>query len=537
MSVAYVAEPGASMSVPDLLRARVEATPDASFITFEDQTLSYAAMLKRAEGTAAGLAAAGVGREAKVAVVLPNSLEILETWFACALMGAVLVPVNTGLRGEGLRYILQHSDAALAIVDAPLLETVESALPIADALARRFVRGTPEGGMPAGYESYGALTEAGGSVAPVSLGPDALASILYTSGTTGLPKGVMNCHNSYVTAAAEFARNHVQLGEEDVLYTSLPLFHVNAQALSVVGSVVSGRPLVLAPRFSASRFFADLAAHRATVFNYIGAMLTMLYKQPERPDDAENAVRLAVGGAAPAELWRAFERRFGLSVLEIYGLTETATFCVGSPPEDIRPGKIGKPVSWAEVEVHREDGTIADAEEPGEIVVRAKRQDILFQGYYKRDEATAEATHDGWFHTGDRGSCDADGYLAFIDRLKDSIRRRGENISSYEVERVVNSHPDVAESAAIGVPSDLGEEEVMIVVVARPGGAIDCAELANFCRERMADFMVPRYVRVEAELPKTATQRVQKFELRKRGTEGAWDRLGEISTTATRGAQ
>lgn len=334
----------------------------------------------------------------------------------------------------------------------------------------------------------------------------------------------MNCHNSYVTAAVEFARNYVRLREDDVLYTSLPLFHVNAQSLTTLGSVVSGRPMVLASRFSASRFFAELTRHRATVFNYIGAMLTMLYKQPEGPHDAANAVRLAVGGAAPAELWRSFERRFGLEVLEIYGLTETATFCVGSPPDDIRPGKIGRPVSWAEVTVHGEDGSPAPAGTPGEIVVRPKRPDTIFEGYYKREDATAEAMRDGWFHTGDRGTCDEDGYLAFIDRLKDSIRRRGENISSYEVERVVNSHPDVAESAAFGVPSDLGEEEVMVVVLSRTED-FDHDGLIEFCRERMADFMVPRYVRVQGELPKTATQRVQKFELRKQGIEGAWDRL------------
>jgi carnitine-CoA ligase len=518
------------MSVRALLEARAEATPDAPFVTHDETTLSFADALERADRTAAGLFAMGVRRGAKVAVVLPNSLEIIDTWFACSLMGAVLVPVNTGLRGEGLRYILEHSDAELAVIDAPLVDTVEAALGVGEGLSRRFVRGLPEDGLKPGYEPYAALEQAASGPGPrADVGPEALASILYTSGTTGLPKGVMNCHNSYVTAAAEFARNFVRLREDDVLYTSLPLFHVNAQSLTTLGSIVSGRPMVLASRFSASRLFEDMARHGATVFNYIGAMLTMLYKQPERRQDGENAVRLAVGGAAPAELWRSFERRFGLSVLEIYGLTETATFCVGSPPDDIRPGKIGQPVSWAEVAVVREDGSPSTAREAGEIVVRSKRPNTIFQGYYKSEDATANAMRDGWFHTGDRGSRDEDGYFAFIDRLKDSIRRRGENISSYEVERVVNSHPDVAESAAFGVPSDLGEEEVMVVVIPR-GGAVDPGRLIEFCRERMADFMVPRYVRAQVELPKTATQRVQKFELRKQGVEGAWDRLAPLAS-------
>jgi len=517
----YVADPDSPSSVAAILDARAESTPDAPFVIFEGETVTYAGIVARAERTAAGLAAAGAGEGTKVAVLMPNSLEVLEVWFACALMGAVLVPVNTGLVGEGLRYILEHSEAELLVVDSSLVATLEDAYPIAAGLGRRFVRGADAVEVP-GYLPYAALTGAGDRGPRASVAPDTLASILYTSGTTGLPKGVMNCHNSYVASALEFSRNYVRMREDDVLYTSLPLFHINAQSLTTLGSIVSGRPMVLSPRFSASRFFADLAAHDATVFNYIGAMLTMLHKQPAGRHDTDNRVRLAVGGAAPVELWRDFERRFGLTVLEIYGLTETATFCCGSPPDLIRPGRIGIPVSWAEAKVVDEDDRELGPGEAGEIVVRPKRPDILFQGYYKRDDATAEAMRGGWFHTGDRGSRDADGYFAFIDRLKDSIRRRGENISSYEVERVVNSHPEVAESAAYGVPSELGEDEVMVTVILRDGD-LDPADLVAFCEERMARFMVPRYVRVAAELPKTATQRVQKFELRKLGTEGAWD--------------
>jgi crotonobetaine/carnitine-CoA ligase len=217
-------------------------------------------------------------------------------------------------------------------------------------------------------------------------------------------------------------------------------------------------------------------------------------------------------------------------VLEIYGLTETATFCLGSPPGDIRVGKIGKPVSWSEVRVEREDGGDAGAGEAGEIVVRSKRPHTLFLGYYKREDATAEAMRAGWFHTGDRGTRDADGYFAFVDRLKDSIRRRGENISSFEIEKVLNSHPAIAESAAVGVPSELGEEEVKVIVVPRTGEEIDPNELAAFCSEQMAAFMVPRYIEFRAALPKTATERVQKFELRAEGIGAAWDRLAGATT-------
>lgn len=517
-TVRYVGVDGAG-TVADVLRARAELSPDALFVHFDGTDVTYAGMVDRAERAAGALAGLGLQPGDRVATVLPNSLELLDVWMGAAVGGFVLVPVNTGLKGEGLRYILEHSESKVVVVDGPLADTLAAAVP-ADAGPRvRLVRGV-EG--PEGLTAADVL--AAGSPAGASAGdPAGLATILYTSGTTGLPKGVMNGHRPYLTAGIEFTQKFLRLGTDDVLYTTLPLFHVNAQMLSVMGSLVSGRPLILSPRFSASRFFDEIREHRATVFNYIGAMLTMLYKQPPRPDDAENTLRIAVGGAAPKELWRDFEARYGLDILEIYGLTETACFCLGSPPDAIKPGKLGKAVSWAEVEVQDDDGKPAPDGEPGEIVVRPRQEDTLFRGYLKNEEATAKAMRDGWFLTGDRGRRDEDGYLVFLDRMKDVIRRRGENISSYEVERAVNLHDDVAESAAVGVPSDLGEEDVMIVIVPRDGARIDPAQIRAHCAEQLAKFMVPRYVLVRDALPKTATQRVQKFELRKAGHSDAWD--------------
>jgi crotonobetaine/carnitine-CoA ligase len=523
-SLHFAADYGEPTTLPAVLRNRAETSADARFVTFEGTHLSYGESLSRARRAAGALASLGVGKGDKVALMLTNSLEFLDLWFGASLLGAVLVPVNAGLKGEGLRYIVEHSEAGVLVADSDLVETVEQSIPSGEGPAQRFAHGDARDG-------YGALDDLLGGNHPdadePTLDPGDLASILYTSGTTGLPKGVMNCHNSYPTAALEFTRRYVRVREDDVLYTSLPLFHVNAQSLTTCGSLVSGRPMVLASRFSASRFFDDLRAHDATVFNYIGAMLTMLYKQPARDDDADNPVRLTVGGAAPAELWTEFERRFGLKILEIYGLTETATFCLGSPPDQIRVGTVGQPVGWSEVRVEDEDGDEAADGESGEITIRSKRPHTLFLGYYKNREATDEAMKGGWFHSGDRGSRDADGYFIFKDRLKDSIRRRGENISSYELERIINQHPAVAESAAFGVPSELGEDEVMVAVVRKPDTELEAEELVEFCTERMAAFMIPRYVDFRDQLPKTATERVQKYQLRDKGPAGAWDRLAE----------
>jgi crotonobetaine/carnitine-CoA ligase len=520
--IVYVGDRREPATLPTILELRAETTPDATFVTFEGQPVTYAEMLMGARRAAAALATLDVGRGDRVALMLTNCLEFLDLWFGSALLGAVLVPVNTGLKGEGLRYLVEHSDVKVVIADPSVLEAFDAAVPASVASGGRFTRG-------AAVDRWGSLQEllGGGHADParVRLAPGELASVLYTSGTTGPPKGVMNCHNAYVTAAYEFTQRYVRLRQDDVMYTSLPLFHVNAQMLTTIGSIVSGRPMVLAPRFSASGFLDDLRRHDATIFNYIGAMLTMIAKQPQRADDGHNPARLAVGGAAPAELWPDFEHRYGVDILEIYGLTETATFCLGSPPDDIRVGQLGRPVSWSDVKVARPDGTEADRGEPGEILIRSTRPDVLFHGYYKNDAATAAAMEGGWFHSGDRGVQDDDGYFTFIDRIKDAIRRRGENISSYEVERVVNSHPGVAESAAVGVPSELGEDDVMIVVVPRPGaGPVGAADLTAYCAERMAAFMVPRYVRFRASLPKTATERVQKFALRDEGVQDAWER-------------
>jgi carnitine-CoA ligase len=513
--------PGERASVPSLLQARAAASPDATFVTFGGETVTYAEMLSRSQAAADALAAVGLGRGDRLALMLPNCMEFLDLWFASALLGAVLVPINTALQGEGLRYLIEHSGAKILVIDAPLAETVNSAVGGGPSTRQTFLRDPAR----EGDDVLGSLLD--GAHPPASLArtaPEDLASILYTSGTTGLPKGVMNCHNAYATAGREFAVETVRFRAEDVFYTTLPLFHINAQTLTTMGSIVSGRPMVLAPRFSASGMFDDVRAHGATVFNYIGAMLTMLYKQPPRADDAENPIRLTVGGAAPKELWRAFEERFACEILEIYGLTETACFCLSSPPDDVRVGRIGTPVSWSEVRIEGGDGEELAPGEPGEICIRSKRPAVMLMGYYANEEATAQALRGGWFHSGDRGEVDDDGYFMFLDRLKDSIRRRGENISSYEVERAVNDHPAVAESAAVAVPSELGEDEVMIVVVVKDGEELAPETLIAHCEQRIARFMVPRFVRFVTALPKTGTERVRKFMLREQGAADAWDR-------------
>jgi crotonobetaine/carnitine-CoA ligase len=282
--------------------------------------------------------------------------------------------------------------------------------------------------------------------------------------------------------------------------------------------------VALGERFSASRFWNDIRFHQATIFNSLGSMIPILCKQPEKENDIDNPVRITACAATPKQFWEPFEKRFGVHIVEGYGLTETTGFCISNPIDANRPPSIGKSFSFVESKVVDEDDKEVPHGEAGELVVRPLKDYVMMEGYYKNTDKTEEAMRGGWFHTGDRAYSDEDGYFYFLDRMKQSIRRRGENISSWEIEKVVNNHPNVLESAAVGVPSELGEEDVKLYVIAQSGESITPKEILDWCQERMAYFMVPRYVQFVETFPKTATERVQKFKLKQEGVANAWDR-------------
>jgi crotonobetaine/carnitine-CoA ligase len=334
----------------------------------------------------------------------------------------------------------------------------------------------------------------------------------------------MISHRNYLNTAQVWIDDFIRCREDDIFYTCLPLFHANAQMYTTMGSLYSGRPFVLRERFSASQFFNEIRQFGATIFNYIGGMLGILMKQPVKDNDCDNPARIAFGGAARKEIWQLFEKRFNLKIIEGYGATETGALPLCNPPHEIKVGSVGKPTRIADVTIWDDHNRELPIGQSGEIVVKGKTPNSMFLGYYKQPDKTTEARDKGWFHTGDRGYQDEDGYFYFIDRIKDCIRRHGENISSYEIERVINSHPKVLKSAAVAVPAELGEDEVKIYVLTKPGEEIDPVDLIAFCKDRMAYFMVPRYVEFLNKFPETPTKRTQKYELRKMGIGNAWDR-------------
>ncbi|MBW1805907.1 MAG: AMP-binding protein, partial [Deltaproteobacteria bacterium] len=294
--------------------------------------------------------------------------------------------------------------------------------------------------------------------------------------------------------------------------------------LSTMAALVSRARMVLAERFSASRFWDDIRQYGCTEFNYIGGILPILMKADPKPDDAENPITIMMGAGAPMDLFDAIEKRFGVTLIEGYGMSEIGLPLMNTVKER-KPSTCGKPWRDYEVKLVDDNGMEVGPDTPGEMLMRSNKPYCMFLEYYKMPDKTVEAWGDLWFHTGDYLTCDEDGYFNFVDRKKDALRRRGENISSYEVEKVINSHPAVLESAAVAAKSDMGEDEVMVCLTLKSGEKLTPVELIAYCEENMAYFMIPRYLRFMEEMPKTPTLRIQKYQLRQEGvTEDTWDR-------------
>jgi crotonobetaine/carnitine-CoA ligase len=347
--------------------------------------------------------------------------------------------------------------------------------------------------------------------------------MIYTSGTTGPSKGVLYPVGQAMKAAEEYLAS-MGCTREDIFFTCLPLFHGNAQFLCVLAGFISGSTVYIYERFSASKFWNQIAESRATIFNSLGAMASFIYNQPVCKEEKINTVRACMAAPMPVDIFSAFESRFGLKVIEGYGLTETGMITY-NPWQKTIVGSCGKATENYEVFVVDEEDNILGPNTIGEIVARSKEPWTMCLGYYKMAEKTVEAFRNFFFHTGDAGLIDKEGYLYFKDRVKDYIRRRGENISSFEVERVFLAHSNIAECAAIAVQAEHSEDEVMVVIVTKDGQLIPYEELMAYCVQRMPYFAVPRYVLFENELPKTANEKIRKDVLRKQGiTTSTWDR-------------
>lgn len=514
-------------TVHGVLAQRAASQGSDPFLIFGEQTFSYAELWHLSRQAAKGLQDLGVRKGDRVGVMMGNRPEFLALWFGAAAIGAIEVPINTAHRGDLLVHMLALSGCATLVLDAELLPSVAAVAPRLPSLRSLVVVGMPPGGVPvrAAMIDLDELLANDGDFVEVQVDRGDPYAIMFTSGTTGPSKGAVMPHYYAVRMGAIIA-DTARYRADDSLYNALPLFHGNAQVLSTMPALLSGARMVLAERFSASRFWEDIRAHRCTEFNYIGTILAVLMKADPSPRDREHSLRLMLGAGAGPGLFEAFEARFGVRLIEGYGMSEIGLPLINTF-ESRRAGTCGKQTPYYDLRLVGDDGEEVADGLPGELLVRPKQPYSMMLEYRGMPEKTVEAWRDLWFHTGDNLVRDADGFYRFIDRKKDAIRRRGENISSFEVEQAVNAHPAVLESAALPIGSDLGEDEVMVCVVVRPGQTLSPSELIQHCTVSMARFMIPRYVRLMPELPKTPTARVEKYRLREEGiTPDTWDREG-----------
>jgi carnitine-CoA ligase len=515
----------AERTLPAMLQRQARRYADRALFIAGDVSISFEEAPRLAARAAGEFAAVGIRPGDRVALMCGNRAEFIQSFLGCAWLGAIAVPINVAARGPQLAHYLHNSGARLLIIDDGCFEAfaqISSML----ALERIWIVG---GAVPARLRwiSAAPLPPRAEGIPPRADDPAQTLAILYTSGTTGPSKGVCCPHAQYFWWGLNGVRN-LEIRQGDVLSTTLPLFHTNALG-TFHQALLSGSTLVAEPRFSASRFWQRLIERRATVTYLLGAMVPILLSSEPSPQERGHRVRCALAPGVPANLHAAFEQRTGIALIDGYGSTET-NFVIGGTAAERRPGSMGTQRAGFHARVCDPGGNDARPGEPGELVLRADEQLAFATGYFAMPEKTEEAFRDGWFHTGDRVVREADGHFRFVDRLKDAIRRRGENISSFEVEQVLLSHPDVGNAAVFPVPSELAEDEVMAAVVRRPGSVLSESALAEFCRPLLAAFALPRFIEFVDALPTTESGKVQKYKLRDRGvTARTWDQQEEAA--------
>ena len=508
-------------TLPRMLAVQAERHGDRPLLTIGSITWTFRDAASAAARCAGTLAAAGIGPGDRVALLLANRFELLEMVLACGWLGAIAVPINTAAMGPQIGYFLENSGARVLAIEGALLHRLEHVDMDRLALERIWVVGDATGNAAIAVRTE-PLPAHGAAVPAADVKPGDTLAILYTSGTTGPSKGVMCPHTQYYWWGAN-SIELLEINADDVLATTLPLFHINALS-SFAQALLSGARMVLYERFSASAFWPAMGQSGATVVYLLGAMVPILLARPEGADERAHRVRIALGPGVPVDMISAFKARTGVRVLEGYASTET-NFVIGGTIDEQKPGSIGRirPGHHARV-VDDQDFEVATGV-AGELLLRADEPFVFATGYFGMPQKTVEAWRNLWFHTGDRVVCDSDGHFRFLDRLKDAIRRRGENISSYEVEQVLLSHPSVEMTAVFPVRSELAEDEVMAAIVLRDGSRLDPVELMKFCEPRMPYFSIPRFVDFVTDLPRTESGKVQKFKLRERGrSDTTWDR-------------
>jgi long-chain acyl-CoA synthetase len=494
-------------NIRELLEDRASATPGKHFLFSETdgRRYTYAEFEAAVNRAARMLSRRGIGKGDAVSLLMPNSVEYVIAYFACFKLGALAGPVNSLLKSEEIAYVINNSEAGALLVNSeflPRVEAISSELP----RLRHIIVFDDEAEATAPF--------AEGELHDVEIENDDEAIIIYTSGTTGKPKGCLLTHGNLIANARQITR-WLKFSERDRLLTMMPLFHMNAVSVTTMTPLYAGASTVVSPKFSASRFWEIISEYEITSFGSVATMLSILlntYPNGVPEGLKTDQLRFAMCGSAPvpSEVLKKFEETFNCLVIEGYGLSESTCRSTFNPPDERRrPGSCGMAIGNEMKVVDEEDREVADGD-LGEIVLRGEN---ILKGYYKNAEATARAFRNGWFHTGDIGYRDADGFFYIVDRKSDMIIRGGENIYPREIDEVLYKHPAVAAAATIGVPDPLYGEEVAAFVVIKDGARATEEELIAFCREHLADYKCPKSVRFVQDIPKGPTGKLLKREL------------------------
>jgi crotonobetaine/carnitine-CoA ligase len=504
------------MNLREFIESKVEKNPRKPFLFFENEVISYEEFDRKINQAANGFRELGVSKGDRVALMLSNRPEFLYAWFGLAKIGAVMVPVNMGFKEEEAGFIVQHSESIGLITEGESLAVAQRIkkaasnlkwIACADPVSTRDAVPLPE-----------LLQAASISLPPTSVMEEDMAQIIYTSGTTGFPKGVIHVHKDFILTGEAFTLC-AGIGEDDRLMAFLPLFHANAEYYSTMGALAGRASLILIAKFSAGQFWDQGVSYGATEFNFIGAVGRILCARPDKEFRPEHRIKTAYGAPVAPDVYEKFTRKFKIpNVIDGYGLSEVPRVSQNPIGGIIKMKSMGIParhpdpnLTFAEVKVVDEEGRPVGPGVKGELVVRSP---VMMKGYFKDREKTREVIRDGWLYTGDFVYQDEDGYLFFVDRKKDIIRRKGENISATEVETAILRNPKIIEAAVVAVPSGLGEDEVLAALVLKEGEALTPEEVIDWCRGRLADFKIPRFLQFRTSLPKTATQRVAKYLLK-----------------------
>ena len=507
----------AYLKLDELIEEAAAREADRPFLLHGEETETYGELLARVNGLCSTLKDLGLRRGSRVAVILPNIPETLYTWFALARLGGVMVPLNPALVPSEVEPLLRSLEVE------GLVGAADSVAAYGERLSLRARLVVGEGDVD-GATRFTAPPQTASPSIPWNVSAADPLTILQSSGTTGQPKLAVMTHTSYVLPAQEFVR-WMDAAPGDRFLGCLPLFHMAGQAFAA-SAVAAGASMALVSRFSTHHFWEQVRNHGITMARHLGEMLALLCRLPEHPDDHSHSLRAVYGGGARPDVAEEFERRFGVPVVEGYGLTETNTVLRNELRQRQR-GSIGRPLPYGEVRIADEQGNALPPRQIGEIQVR--RNPVMTPGYLGPDELTAASTVGDWFRTGDLGYRDEQGYFYFAGRQKDLIRRRGENIYPGSIEKVLDQHPAVEASAVVGVPDEVGGEEVKAYLVCRSGSRLEPEDLVAWCRPWLAEFEIPRYFEICTELPRTATNKINKGALRLAGTASGlcYDRRAE----------